>query len=254
MIIQITPRHIELLKEKRIFLNSAGNFDSTWLKIGARYDTTGKAFIESYSAFYSGPKLSSVGAFSYTQSCFPPSVFRIGRYCAIAARSQMIPTNHPTSRLSSCGFDYAKSAPYKFFEEDHGLIFEKESPNINAGSTDIGNDVWIGQEVMIKRGIKIGHGAVVAARSVVTKDVPPYAVVAGSPAVIKKYRFEPAVIERLLKSNWWNYSYKDFFNLNTKNPIEFLDEFEKLVQKGEISPMEENRIDMHAEFRKIAAA
>ncbi len=67
----------------------------------------------------------------------------------------------------------------------------------------IGSDVWIGEKVFIKDGLHIGHGAVIGAHSVVTEDVPAYAVVAGTPAKIIRYRFEEKQIERLLESRWW---------------------------------------------------
>lgn len=68
----------------------------------------------------------------------------------------------------------------------------------------IGNDVWIGHGAVLLRHVRIGHGAVVGALSVVTKDVPPYAIVAGNPARIIRYRFTESQIVRLLKSEWWN--------------------------------------------------
>lgn len=65
--------------------------------------------------------------------------------------------------------------------------------------------MWIGEGAFLRAGVTIGHGAVIAARAVVTSDVPPYAIVAGTPARVIRYRFEPEVIERLLELAWWNY-------------------------------------------------
>lgn len=73
------------------------------------------------------------------------------------------------------------------------------------GDVIIGNDVWIGTEALICSGVTIGDGAVIGARAVVTKNVPPYAIVAGNPAKIVKFRFEEEVIEELLKLQWWNW-------------------------------------------------
>src|SRR5690606_23584104 len=75
----------------------------------------------------------------------------------------------------------------------------------NRGDTIVGNDVWIGMEAVILPGIKIGDGAIVAAKSVVTHDVPPYAVVAGNPARMVKMRFDENTVERLLKVAWWDW-------------------------------------------------
>ena len=69
---------------------------------------------------------------------------------------------------------------------------------------EVGNDVWIGMNVMIKGGVKISDGAIIGAGSIVTKDVPPFAIVVGSPAKILKYRFEADVIDKILSSKWWN--------------------------------------------------
>ena len=69
---------------------------------------------------------------------------------------------------------------------------------------EIGNDVWIGERVMVMGGVKIGNGAVVGAGAIVTKDVPPYAIVAGVPAKVIRYRFSAEVIDELERIEWWN--------------------------------------------------
>lgn len=74
------------------------------------------------------------------------------------------------------------------------------------GDVTIGSDVWIGAEAVILSGVKVGHGAVIGTRAVVAKNVPPYAVVVGNPSRIVKYRFEPAIVERLLNVAWWDRS------------------------------------------------
>ena len=73
----------------------------------------------------------------------------------------------------------------------------------------IGHDVWIGARAIILDGVNVGHGAIIAANSVVTKDVSPYAIVAGVPAKMIKYRFSEDKIEQLLTSSWWNWSLED---------------------------------------------
>jgi virginiamycin A acetyltransferase len=73
------------------------------------------------------------------------------------------------------------------------------------GDTIIGNDVWIGYESLIMPGIKIGHGAIIAAKSVVTKDIPPYNIFGGNPARLIRPRFSDAVIKELLEIAWWDW-------------------------------------------------
>ena len=82
----------------------------------------------------------------------------------------------------------------------------------NKGQINIGNDVWIGVSSYILNGVTIGDGAIVAAYSIVTKDVPPYALVAGNPAQIKKYRFSPEIIRKLLKIKWWDWDVETVLN------------------------------------------
>jgi acetyltransferase-like isoleucine patch superfamily enzyme len=79
---------------------------------------------------------------------------------------------------------------------------------IAKGVVSIGSDVWIGRNVKVLTGVRIGNGAIVGAHSVVTKDVPSYAVVAGNPATVKKMRFPENVITVLLQMEWWNWDDK----------------------------------------------
>lgn len=74
--------------------------------------------------------------------------------------------------------------------------------------TRIGHDVWIGCNSVVMSGVTIGTGAVIGAGSVVTRDVPPYAVVYGNPARVRRYRFNQTIINALLQSEWWKYDYK----------------------------------------------
>lgn len=105
------------------------------------------------------------------------------------------------------------------------------------GGVSVGSDVWIGSEALILSGVTIGHGAVVGARAVVTKDVPPYAIVAGNPAHLLKYRFSPEIIERLLKVKWWDWREEDIVkiipNLLNDDIISFLNKAESKLENNE---------------------
>ncbi|MBR3191286.1 MAG: CatB-related O-acetyltransferase [Bosea sp.] len=78
-----------------------------------------------------------------------------------------------------------------------------DGSHVSRGDTVIGHDVWLGSQALILSGVTIGHGAVVAARAVVAKDVPPYAIVAGNPARVVRYRMSEERIAALLRSQWW---------------------------------------------------
>ena len=253
MIIKIHREHLAYLAKQKIFLASSGAPEGGWIRVGADYNTSGSISIEPYSGVYIGPRLSSIGSFGYTKSYFPPQLFTIGRYCAIADRCEMMGLNHPTNRLSMSGIDYSRDVPFRIFERDQGVSFPKKAPGVNAKATIIGNDVWMGSGVLVRLGVTIGDGAVIAARSIIVKDVPPYAVVAGSPAIVKKYRFDDKMIERLLISKWWRYAYTDFVNCDTTDPYRFIDQFDDLIASGRLKPYSENRIDVHSEFRRIHA-
>ncbi|WP_280514926.1 CatB-related O-acetyltransferase [Aureimonas sp. ME7] len=125
---------------------------------------------------------------------------RIGRFCAIAtgARFVMNGANHAMTGFSTFPFNIFGSGWEEGFEMETILSGLK-------GDTVVGNDVWIGSDALILPGVTIGDGAIVAANSVVSRDVAPYAVVAGNPASKRRRRFDDATIERLLAVGWWNW-------------------------------------------------
>jgi len=123
---------------------------------------------------------------------------RIGKFCQIASDVTFIMNgaNHLNSGISSY--------PFSIFGHDWSDAMEgKAYPN--KSDTIVGNDVWIGYGVTIMPGIEIGHGAIIASKSVVTKDVPSYAIVGGNPAKVIKYRYTDEEIHKLLKLQWWNW-------------------------------------------------
>lgn len=120
----------------------------------------------------------------------------IGKFTSISWGVTIGPEEHDFNRVTNHSFLYS----VKSFQ----LVKEKVySPFIKECT--IGNDVWIGCNSTILRGVTIGDGAVIGANSLVNKDVPPYAIVVGSPAKIIKYRFDEEIIQGLLKVKWWDY-------------------------------------------------
>jgi len=124
----------------------------------------------------------------------------IGKFCAIAegARFIMNGANHAMSGFSTYPFNIFGHGWEEGFDP---ATWQAE----NRGDTVIGNDVWIGMEAVVMPGIAIGHGAIVAAKAVVTHYVPPYAIVAGNPAKVVKMRFDEATVARLIEAAWWDW-------------------------------------------------
>ena len=100
----------------------------------------------------------------------------------------------------------------------------------------IGPDVWIGQGAFIKAGVTIGAGAIIGARATVLRDVPPYAIVVGTPGRVVRLRFPEATVERLLAVEWWRYSIYDLFDAPMDSINAALDVIENLVATGAVSP------------------
>ena len=127
-------------------------------------------------------------------------VGNVGRFCSIAHEVKNAQGVHPISN------PYVSTSPMFFsLRKQTGKTFaQKQLFEEMKEPIEIGHDCWIGQRAFIVGGVKIGTGAVVLAGAVVTKDVPPYAVVGGVPARILKYRYDEETIDFLLRSEWWN--------------------------------------------------
>jgi virginiamycin A acetyltransferase len=121
----------------------------------------------------------------------------IGKFCSIAAETRFIMNggNHPVTWLTTY--------PFPIF--GHGWEAAMPASWPSKGDTVIGNDVWIGYGAVILPGVKVGNGAIIATASVVTRDVPAYAIVGGNPATILRHRFEPSIIARLETLRWWDW-------------------------------------------------
>lgn len=152
---------------------------------------------------------SFVGLSSYINDNSVLYRVRVGRYCSIADNVKIGFGNHPTHFVSTHPafyYDTTNVLGYTFTDD---VIGNETAGVFKSVDTDgrclaeIGSDVWIGSHSLIMDGVRIGTGAVIAAGSVVAKDVPPYAIVGGSPAKIIKYRHTFFTIERLLTSRWW---------------------------------------------------
>jgi acetyltransferase-like isoleucine patch superfamily enzyme len=160
---------------------------------------------------------SNIGAHTYIQKNSRVFNSNIGRFCSIASNVSIAPGLHKTSGLSTHPAFYLKDTPL-------AITFSETDSIPTFSRVTIGHDVWIGENSIILDGVSIGTGAIIAAGSIVTKDVEPYSIIGGVPAKVLKYRFSDEIISEVLKSEWWNKpdtwlkeNYKLFHN-----PIEFL--------------------------------
>lgn len=139
----------------------------------------------------------SLGRRSYTGQNTVIMHANIGAFCSLSWSVTIGPANHSYDRLTTHSFLYNDVDNLR--PEDYDQAY-----NRFHAKCEIGNDVWIGTGATVLRDVCIGDGAVVAAGAVVTKNVPPYAIVGGVPAKIIKYRFSEEIIQRLIKIQWWN--------------------------------------------------
>lgn len=140
-----------------------------------------------------------IGRFTYGyQSLNSPHLKEIGAFCSIGAEVLIVPNDHRMDWITTSPIASLKE--FGFADRDYMNDYISDADR----KIVIGNDVWIGARCIIFEGVTIGDGAVIAAGSIIRKDVPPYAVVGGVDRIIK-YRFDQETIDKLLKMKWWNW-------------------------------------------------
>lgn len=223
-----------------LFLGNHNVIDDA-LAIGTPLHFERPIYVEPFATFHGG-NFWNCGAFSYSNSVLPQRTM-VGRYCSIGEGCTVMGFEHPLGHISTHLFTYRR-----YFTDDIAERFGRapEPPPFqpDRGAVTIGNDVWIGQNALLRPGITIGNGAVIAAGAVVTKDVPPFAIVGGTPARVIRYRFAPEVIARIEAAAWWQYHVADFAALDTADPIRFLDGLEARVTSGEVQPYCPQRLNL----------
>jgi hypothetical protein len=158
----------------------------TWTEVGRR-----SVLIES-----------SLDDYSYVMDDCHLMYTRVGKFASIANQVRLNPSNHPTWRPSQHHFTY-RSAWYGLGPEDEELFAWRRSSPV-----ELGHDVWVGHGAVVMPGVRIGTGAVIGARAVVTKDVPDYGVAVGVPAKVIRLRFSQTEIQGLRHLAWWDWSHE----------------------------------------------
>ncbi len=140
------------------------------------------------------------GDYSYVVNDCSIMYAAVGKFCSIAAQSRINPGNHPMWRAALHHFTY-RSTSYGFSVGDDHEFFDWRREH----QVVLGNDVWIGHGAVVLPGVKIGTGAAIGAGAVVSKDVPPFAIVGGVPAKRIRFRFEEHIQQGLLDLAWWDW-------------------------------------------------
>jgi virginiamycin A acetyltransferase len=241
----------ELYKAKILLAHNVGApIDNAygWMTLPADIDFEQSITIEERVGLYGGPYhastgapnshgLCSAGSFTYSYARLPAGLV-VGRYCSISSGLTFLDSHHQTHLLTTSALTFR---PHNDLWRD--LLATTGVPQDQSWHIYdhkifpvIGNDVWIGRDVTLAMGITIGDGAVIAAKSVVTKDVPPYTIVGGSPATVLRGRFPNEIALRLQVSKWWNKA-PEFVariaSLGVEDALRHLDDF-----GGSVKPFE----------------
>jgi len=145
---------------------------------------------------------SSMDDYSYVCEYSQITNTKIGKFANIASNVRINPGFHPYEMPCQHHFMYRREM-YGLGEDDKAFFNYRDIQKV-----DIGHDVWIGHGAVIMPGVKIGNGAILGSNAVVTKDVPPYAIVAGVSAKVLKYRFSKEIIKELEEIAWWEWSHE----------------------------------------------
>ncbi len=181
---------------------------------------------------------SRFGAFSMLHAAGHACWVEVGRYCSIAPGVTLGANEHDIARLSTSS-SFENPTLYGWDRFVSGTDAPERHWFANSVKpVKIGHDVWIGQDAFVRSGVTIGNGAVIGALSCITRDVPAYAIVAGNPAQIVRYRFDPETIVRLERLRWWRFSLTDLVRFDIANLPGCLDALERAVELGTIEPYE----------------
>lgn len=208
-------------------------------KTGNLISINKESLIEPFSTISNGSNFYSIGSFSSIASSLPIKL-KVGRFTEIGQNVSVLGFRHPIEAVttSSASFNFCRENIHTYLDfanhRDGTLVTPSPAdiPQPNEKEIIIGNDVWIGSNVVLSGGIEVGDGAIIAANSIVTKSVLPYTIVGGNPAKMIRYRFSENIISELKSIKWWEYELSDLMKLDLRKPEKFIENFHN--HKGEI--------------------
>ncbi len=214
------------------------------IKPGRKVAILNDAVVEPFSTFAAGYQLPEMGAFTEVASPFPAKT-RFGRYCSVGEGVTFVGYRHPIEAASSSSVFLNPHREFVTAYQDAreaetgtrpAITTPPHAPQPHRGPLIIGHDVWIGDNAVMRGGITIGDGAVIAGGAVVTRDVPPYAVVAGSPARVVKYRFDQDLQAALQASRWWEIELEALWQLPMGDPAALVQEIDAAPDLPRFAP------------------
>lgn len=186
------------------------------------------------------------------------AVASIGRFTAIAPNLTAGPVEHPVGFLSAHNLfqgDWTGRSPeLAAYARDNAALIETSRREYRAtcrpeARITIGNDVWIGDGVFLRRGVSIGDGAVVGARSVVTRDVAPFTIVGGAPARLIRPRFDAVTVATLMRLRWWDYGLSALGGVDVTDLAAALARIEDNIAQGTARPFRPDPVTIHRDGR-----
>lgn len=205
MIGRYKPHILHVLKQTIVRLYMRIKFPNAIIEHGVEITSNSK--LEGRCKLSKGSSFNGILGYGSNIGDYTKIHGKVGRFCSIAPNVNTIvglhPYSYPYVSTSPSFYSLLKQCGFTFAKKQCATEFKYADPKCRH-PVIIGNDVWIQSYVKIVSGVKIGDGAVVLAGAIVTKDVPPYAIVGGVPATILKYRFEDEDIKFLLSFKWWD--------------------------------------------------
>lgn len=190
-----------------------------------------------------------IGAFTEFGREVEVQAASIGRYCEIGPGSLIGATGHPTTWLSVSAFQYKQSTWGWHPSANDTQVIDPEAGgrqtfrSVGDDLATIGNDVWLGANVVVLRGVTIGDGCIVAANAVVTKDIEPYSIAGGIPAKVIRPRVSDSVREELLALRWWRHSPNQLSGIQFDDPAAAIPQLRARTEQG-LEPYEPGFVEI----------